>query len=297
MANSRVLSFIACLAGLHHFHTAYGQSGTCPAGQKCGDGTQHFLLIGNPGVGKSTILNGLAGKTLYKSGPAYGPGLTTVLQEERVGNRIYMDTPGLADIKMRKQAAQEITAALRRGGEFKVFFVVTLEAGRVRPEQKTTIKLVLESAPITDYAIIINKLEPEELEEIVTDAEARDAVLAGFMTDMPQKTLYFHWALRHDYLSGKKMQALQLDDEFRQFLETVPSVFIPSEAVKDIKADEFERLNAQFESMIAKMNEDKEFVKELMKKDRDQFEQMIKRMQEENVRLSRKLDEAMRKRK
>lgn len=57
-----------------------------------------------------------------------------------------MDTPGLADIKLRKQAAKAITEALKRDGNYQIFFVITLEAGRIRPEDMATIKLVLESA-------------------------------------------------------------------------------------------------------------------------------------------------------
>ena len=43
-----------------------------------GSGGTNFLLIGNPGTGKRTILNGLIGRLAFKSGQ-------------------YMDTPGLSD--------------------------------------------------------------------------------------------------------------------------------------------------------------------------------------------------------
>lgn len=43
----------------------------------------------------------------------------------------YLDTPGLADIKLRQQAAEAITKALKQDGTYQVFFVITLEAGRV----------------------------------------------------------------------------------------------------------------------------------------------------------------------
>lgn len=154
--------------------------------------------------------------------------------------------------------------------------------------------MVLESAPITDYGILINKLEPEEIEAILSDPDAQKAILAGFMNEMPVKTLLFHWAPRHQYLAGKKDQGLKLDDGMRNFLENVPSIVIKSDQVKDIAVDKFEAMQANFESLIAKMNEDKEFLMKKISEDATNYQAMMQRMQDQNVRLSERLDEAMR---
>ena len=70
-----------------------------------------------------------------------------------------LDTSGLADINLRQQAAKAITEALKQDGTYQIFFVTTLEAGCIRPEDMITIKLVMESASdIEYYSIIINKL-------------------------------------------------------------------------------------------------------------------------------------------
>ncbi len=45
----------------------------------------NLLMIGNPGVGKSTILNGLIGEVRFHSGISVVKGLTQVLQKENVG--------------------------------------------------------------------------------------------------------------------------------------------------------------------------------------------------------------------
>ena len=64
---------------------------------------------------------------------------------------------------MRQAAASTITEALKLNGSYQIFFVVTLSAGRLRPEDLTTIWLVLLNAPdIDQFNLIINKLSQKE---------------------------------------------------------------------------------------------------------------------------------------
>lgn len=79
------------------------------------------IVIGNPGVGKSTLLNCLLGTGVFPSGVSFGGGMTNISQTHVThdGNR-YVDTPGLSDIVLREQAGIEIQKALSYGGIFKV---------------------------------------------------------------------------------------------------------------------------------------------------------------------------------
>ena len=89
-----------------------------------------------------------------------------------------MDTPGLADFKMRRTAAGAITEALKQNGCFQIFFVVILTAGRLRSEDLTTIWLVLLNAPdIKSFSIIINKVSKAEYACLQSDKE-KSKVLA-----------------------------------------------------------------------------------------------------------------------
>lgn len=77
-----------------------------------------------------------------------------------------MDTPGLADINddRKESAAAAIFNALMMVPSFRVFFVVTLEAGRIRPQDLETIRLVLMACGDMEdhfhYGVIINQYKP-----------------------------------------------------------------------------------------------------------------------------------------
>ena len=84
--------------------------------------SQYRLFIGNPGAGKSTLANCIAERILFTSGISFGSGKTYGLDKEKHNGIMYLDTPGLADIKMRKAAASAITEALSQNGRYQIFF-------------------------------------------------------------------------------------------------------------------------------------------------------------------------------
>lgn len=128
----------------------------------------HVIMIGNPGTGKSTLLNSAADRILFKSGVSQVTGLTTVLQTEQYRRLRVSDTPGLSDIKTKERAAEEICKALRIGGPTKLVFVWTTNSGRVTAEHYATTKVVLEALIRLKieihgkYTVIINQVKPKE---------------------------------------------------------------------------------------------------------------------------------------
>ena len=72
---------------------------------------KHGPFIGNAGGGKSTLANCIAGRILFKSGGHPCPSLTDRLYKEKHDGIMYLDTPGLDDVKKRRAAARAITEA------------------------------------------------------------------------------------------------------------------------------------------------------------------------------------------
>ena len=80
-----------------------------------------IIAIGNPGCGKSTTLNYLAGKLLFQSGVSIGEGLTYELNKEDAEVNIFgkdvtvtfCDTPGLTDPDLRTKAGEAISKVLK----------------------------------------------------------------------------------------------------------------------------------------------------------------------------------------
>eukprot|EP00581_Thalassiosira_minuscula_P016983 CAMPEP_0183715010 /NCGR_PEP_ID=MMETSP0737-20130205/9390_1 /TAXON_ID=385413 /ORGANISM="Thalassiosira miniscula, Strain CCMP1093" /LENGTH=430 /DNA_ID=CAMNT_0025944061 /DNA_START=77 /DNA_END=1366 /DNA_ORIENTATION=+ len=140
-----------------------------------------LVLVGNPGVGKSTILNGLVKEKKFDSGISFTGTLTTKAQSTTDSNRnTFIDTPGLSDYSTRGEAAKEITKAIKDNcahGNMKLIFVVKLDAGRVRATDTVTIQLVLDAFPQdTAYGIVVNQVSPQVLKKLFSNTGERSSL-------------------------------------------------------------------------------------------------------------------------
>ena len=240
---------------------------------------KYRLFIGNPGVGKSTLVNCLAQKVLFKNGVSIGSGMTYQMEKQEHEGIIYMDTPGLADIKLRKAAAEAITKALKQNGMYQIFFVVTLESGRVRPQDLATIRLVLENAKdITYYSLIVNKLtrtlynkflenEGQKLKELVTELNFGDETNAE-----PPSVLLL---LREDDLDDAD-NAFTKVEALRDFVENAPSMIVVPDHVKDIPGDDsFDKIVSLFEEQLAQLRQDNKLMKVKLEDTEQKYRKMV----------------------
>ena len=247
---------------------------------------QYRIFIGNPGAGKSTLANCVARKLLFKSGVSIGQGLTFQLDIKKHDGITYIDTPGLADYKMRKEAAKEIVKALKQDGTYQVFFVISLEAGRIRPEDIVTIKLVLEStSDIQYYNLIINKLSTMTYNILVqNNAEKLKILLTELIEQIkcvnnpPTVLLLMHQSNLHD-IANRFIEWDNLDE----FVAKAPSVNIKPACVKDIHGDPnvLIYLLAEMNFQIEQLRSDLEKTKKKLKETEEKYDNLTRPKGEE----------------
>ena len=213
----------------------------------------YMIFAGNPGVGKSTMLNSIAGRIVFPSGPSLGQGMTTGLDRIDIGPVVLADTPGLADVSLREKAAVAIRNALRDAHRASLYFIVTLEAGRVRPVDVATINTVLDAIVGVDmtnkFGIIINKLSKKVIEKMKNDAEGSQRIYGSLTAKF--KTLHIYLNPSDEDLLDADNILVEPTDDLKNFLRTIVTTEIPQ--VQDLAVESFDQNTEAMERMIDKM--------------------------------------------
>ena len=259
-----------------------------------------IIAVGNPGAGKSTLLNALGREHLFKSGLNIGKGLTYQLDERKNQNGHFLDTPGLADEELRKEAAEAISQGLRMGGQFKILFFVTEQSGRIMQQDATTIQLVHEAAQEikSDYGIIVNKCSKRVL-KMLNQTEAKNDFLNSIFAGIPEENRCVYT----NVLFIGRMDDLEDEDDLVVPPETiigangvtlenfvcnvVPEISISQEKVHDIDIEKFNEMTRQLEKMATELR----LKDETWKEERRQFEnQRIKDAEEHKKKMEELLE-------
>lgn len=259
-----------------------------------------IIMCGNPGVGKSTLLSSIS-KVQFKSGVSFGSGLTEKLEFKKScyfeGTR-FGDTPGLADIKMAKKAAEAITSALLDGKankrNLKLFFVATETNGRVRPEDLFTIKEVTESIKLpngrnlsqNEYGVIINQCE---LMDHPLFEEGRKQIEAGFYTrtaTLPYTTTYITFLPKVPELTNQEDAKFRFKDSFFEWIFNLPAIGVD-------QADEIDV--SDIDQKLAKARDQyKNDLDEIKKKLENEYEEMRRIQSEMMQKMEEKIEESRR---
>ena len=152
----------------------------------------------------------------------------------------YLETPGLADYRIRKDAAKEITRVLKLGGVYQVFFVFIIEAERVRAEDVAMINLVLESAPdIKHFSIIINKLSRFGYDYLLSNNSKKLKLIVGELLEQINSKKYPPSVLPlkiQSQLSDAEDEFLRWD-ELNEFVQKAPCINVRSAHVSDLRGN------------------------------------------------------------
>lgn len=225
------------------------------------DNPEILMFVGNPGVGKSSTINALKQEIVAKADVTLGSGLTqffTKYKHQHQGKSYFLfDTPGLDDMKIREQAAVEIEKALKQEGTYKLFFVITLEAGRVKPSDIATIEMVMDAIKREgkSYNVIINKIS--KLEKNALSLPSNIDILFQQINSGKYKTAnIFYIDLDRDLADGDK-SFFKPSIDFENFIyRDSQGILIKKVEVEKIKIDKFEEIKMANEQELNKLKEE-----------------------------------------
>lgn len=220
----------------------------------------HIIMAGNPGAGKSFLLNSLSGSILFPSGISLVDGKTKNFCTRTRNGCKFSDTPGLDDYNSRQRAAGEISKALRQGGTFKLIFVTTLEEGRVRPADVTTINLVLRAIEsvaanhdVTGrFSVLVNKCSPRIM-KMMEKKNNIERVRGVYSKSKRVEHLGF-LPRREDAFDGDNV-LVTCPEDLQQFIEKAPDINIPVKSDVKVCTDDFQNECESIQKMIVQVEE------------------------------------------
>ena len=227
---------------------------------------EYWLFVGNPGAGKSSIVNALAGKEVSKAEVSQtGAGVTTafISYNDVANKRIYLDTPGLeeTDLNKKNNAAKQIEMALKQNGKYKIFFIINLDAGRVSPADVATFNTVMDAINLSHkpFSIILNKIEKDE-KSLLENDKARALIFTN-LNSGNNKTQSIWFIEKNEKVRKKKIPSLILGDKLWAFFNTRESIKISEEQIREVNTNSLEgrkkALEATLEQIKTEFENDK----------------------------------------
>lgn len=186
-----------------------------------------------------------------------GIGLTQFFQRYKHQGKYYLDTPGLSDLQLRKRAAEEIEKALKEDGKYRIFFVMTLQAGRVRPEDIATINTVMDAIQDGNgtFNILINKVNLREKKSIMGNPVFL-AQLYSQINSGKHKTDSIYY-IEDDYrIHNEDSEYIIINEELKSFIyRDSKSIVIAPQKVKALQIDEFEQITIKYTKQMKCLQE------------------------------------------
>jgi GTP-binding protein EngB required for normal cell division len=256
------------------------------SGRKNSTINEVIVFLGNPGTGKSSLLNSIFQKPIFRSGTNAGTGLTRRIECQSYEDKLYVDTPGLDDIDLKYQAASEIEKALKHSNNYKIVFVATLESGRIKPADLVTINTVCEAIKTNfEYGLIINKATEASIKK-VNEAGGIAGFLKGKVNKQPLDILIINFdGSIHDEEDCYFSKESPNREKLVSFINQLTAKKIVSEEVAKLDVRDYEEkikeMEKKYQEGLTLMRSQIESLQEEQKRQEEQHREEIRRMEEQ----------------
>jgi len=216
-------------------------------------------FYGNPGTGKSTILNALLNRVVFTSGiSSNGAGVTSHTTYVLDRNITYLDTPGLNDPTKKELVIKEIQNSLIEKQNYKIIFICNLNAGRVSPSDMSTINTVLSAIPETrhiDYGIIYNKLTHRVLAGYQSN-DSLEQIHKKLLKRQPQHVLLLEKLDELDDNDNHLCENPVFLEKVKDFIHKLGNLELHK--VEKIKSDDYDQMVSDLEIKYAELLREKQ---------------------------------------
>ena len=213
------------------------------------------IFLGNPGCGKSTLLNCIAGHARFGAGSGTdGTGRTKEQSALETEDYILVDTPGLTDIELADEAANQVTQALKMYSMLKLVFVCAVENNSVRTDDINTFQRVLSSISQIDYhnkiLIVLNKLSKKWYREYTQDMEKKLKIARSILGPSVQagNTLILE---RFEDLEDQENAIIEIP-KLKQALDDTPVIDVNPRVIVDIESADRSKEIARLQNELAR---------------------------------------------
>lgn len=161
--------------------------------------------------------------------------------------------------------------------------MLTLESGRVKPDDKTVMQLVLESAPDIaqdKYSILINKVPPPTVNKLLSNSHHR-LELAALLNSGLTGTFSIYYNKKINELEDVEDGIVGLDDDLLTFINNAPTISIEKDNVKAIKYGNYEKVFKELAAQLEALRVDNNSLQQQIQKQAERLALMEERHKQE----------------
>ena len=142
---------------------------------------------------------------------------------------------------------------MAKHGKYKLVFVILLDSGRVRPDDLTTIQLVVEAIGDKSfpYGIVVNKATKKAVNQLNDEENRKEFFNIVNISHIPSNHLFLY--PENEEATDEDNVLFTANPEFVTFLKSLESKLVLPEQVQPIQSHDFDEITARNERELAEL--------------------------------------------